>query len=146
MTQSMFPILTTTDLGRSLAFYRDLLGGVVGYQFPPDGDADFVSLDLTSASFNLSDRGVEGAPHPGPLDAFAWTDRGIYRPGETVQLMALLRDAAGQPADLLLFDPHAPWRIDADTLPGIWGNTPFDGLPVEGKVLRVWKGGREVSA
>ena len=52
--------------------------------------------------------------------------------------------AVGRPADLLLFDPQAPWRIDADTLPGIWGNTPFDGLPVQGKALRVWKGGREV--
>ena len=52
--------------------------------------------------------------------------------------------AVGQPADLLLFDGEAPWRIDADTLPGEWGNTPFDGLPVQGKVLRVWKGGREV--
>ncbi len=61
---------------------------------------DFVALDLTSAAFDLSDRGVEGAAHPGPLDAFAWTDRGIYRPGETVQFMALLRDAAGQAADV----------------------------------------------
>lgn len=52
--------------------------------------------------------------------------------------------APGQPADLLLFDQHAPWQIDADTLPGIWGNTPFDGLPMQGKVLRLWKGGREV--
>ena len=24
------------------------------------------------------------APHPGPVDAFLWLDRGIYRPGETV--------------------------------------------------------------
>ncbi len=62
--------------------------------------ADFVALDLTAAAFDLSDRGVEGAPQPGPLDAFAWTDRGIYRPGETVQVMALLRDAAGQPAEV----------------------------------------------
>ena len=61
---------------------------------------DFVALDLTAAAFDLSDRGVEGLPHPGPLDAFAWTDRGIYRPGETVQVMALLRDAAGPPADV----------------------------------------------
>ena len=54
------------------------------------------------------------------------------------------RLAPGQPADLLLFDVAAPWVIDADTLPGIAGNTPFDGLPVQGKALRVWKGGREV--
>ncbi|WP_425230289.1 dihydroorotase [Sphingomonas sp.] len=51
---------------------------------------------------------------------------------------------AGLPADLILLDDEAPWRIDADTLPGVWGNTPFDGLPVQGKVLRVWKGGVEV--
>lgn len=61
---------------------------------------DFVALDLAAAAFDLSDRGVEGAAHPGPLDAFAWTDRGIYRPGETVQLMALLRDAGGAPQDI----------------------------------------------
>jgi len=38
--------------------------------------------------------------HPGPLDAYVWLDRGIYRPGETVQVMALLRDAAGLPAEI----------------------------------------------
>ena len=52
--------------------------------------------------------------------------------------------AIGQPADLLLFDADAPWLIDSDTLPGEAGNTPFDGLPVQGKVLRLWKGGREI--
>ena len=55
-------------------------------------DDDFAALDLNVASFDLSDRGVEGIPHPGPLDAFVWLDRGIYRPGETVQVMAMLRD------------------------------------------------------
>lgn len=54
--------------------------------------------------------------------------------------------APGMPADLVLVDPDAPWRIDSDTLPGRAGNTPFDGLPVQGRVLRVWKGGRELSA
>ena len=41
-----------------------------------------------------------GAPHPGPLDAFAWLDRGIYRPGETVQAAVLLRDGGGAPLDI----------------------------------------------
>jgi dihydroorotase len=49
--------------------------------------------------------------------------------------------APGAPADLLLFDPDAPWRIDSDTLPGLAGNTPFDGLPTSGRVLRLLKGG-----
>jgi alpha-2-macroglobulin len=61
---------------------------------------DFTTLDLDSAAFNLADRGVSGMPAPGPLDAFVWLDRGIYRPGETVQVMALLRDDVGQPVDL----------------------------------------------
>lgn len=51
---------------------------------------------------------------------------------------------AGMPADLVLIDPDASWRIDSDTLPGHAGNTPFDGLPVQGRVLRVFKGGREL--
>ena len=61
---------------------------------------DYTMLDLNGAAFDLSDRGVAGMPHPGPLDAYVWFDRGIYRPGETVQVMALLRDDAGQPADI----------------------------------------------
>ncbi len=51
----------------------------------------------------------------------------------------------GAEADLMLVDPDAPWQIDADTLPGQAGNTPFDGLPVQGRVLRLFKGGRELS-
>jgi dihydroorotase len=47
----------------------------------------------------------------------------------------------GKPADLVLFDEHAPWRIDGDAFASA-GNTPFDGLPVEGRALNVWKGGR----
>ncbi|MFN7400466.1 MAG: dihydroorotase, partial [Sandaracinobacter sp.] len=51
------------------------------------------------------------------------------------------RLAVGDPADLLLFAPDAPWRIYADRLPGRAGNTPFDGLPVQGRVTLVLKGG-----
>ena len=69
--------------------------------FATVGDTeDFATLDLSVAAFDLSDRGVEGMPHPGPLDSYVWPDRGIYRPGETVELMALLRDNAGAPVDL----------------------------------------------
>jgi dihydroorotase len=56
------------------------------------------------------------------------------------------RLAPGSPADLLLFDPGAPWRIVADTLPGLAGNTPFDGLPVQGQVRMIVKGGETLPA
>ncbi|MDN3565536.1 alpha-2-macroglobulin [Paeniroseomonas aquatica] len=61
---------------------------------------DFVQLDLEAAAFDLSDRGATGAEHPGAIDAFPWLDRGIYRPGETVQAAALLRDGGGAPLDI----------------------------------------------
>lgn len=48
----------------------------------------------------------------------------------------------GMPGDVILVDRNAPWQIDADATPGAAGNTPFDGLPVQSRVLRVWKGGR----
>jgi dihydroorotase len=35
-------------------------------------------------------------------------------------------------------------RITGDAFASA-GNTPFDGLPVEGKALRLWKGGRALS-
>ncbi|MFN3370478.1 MAG: dihydroorotase [Sphingomonadaceae bacterium] len=54
--------------------------------------------------------------------------------------------AVGAPADLILFDPDAPWRIESDHLPGLAGNTPFDGLPVSGRVTMVVKGGEVIRA
>ncbi|MDR3516144.1 MAG: alpha-2-macroglobulin [Azospirillaceae bacterium] len=55
-------------------------------------DNDYAMLDLAKAAFDLSDRGVSGRDPPGPLDAFLYTDRGVYRPGERVNLTVLLRD------------------------------------------------------
>ncbi|SIS80799.1 alpha-2-macroglobulin family protein [Paracoccus saliphilus] len=60
---------------------------------------DFVFLDMTRAGFDLSDRGVTGRPAPGPLDIYAWTERGIYRAGETVHASALVRSPASDAED-----------------------------------------------
>lgn len=60
-----------------------------------DDGADYAFLDLQSAAFDLSDRGVRGRDVAGPLDAFLYSDRGVYRPGETVHLSGLVRDRAG---------------------------------------------------
>lgn len=49
--------------------------------------------------------------------------------------------AVGDEADLILVDPDVPWKIDADHMAASAGNTPFDGLPVQGRVLRTIKGG-----
>lgn len=49
--------------------------------------------------------------------------------------------AVGAEADLILVDPDAPWRIESDKMAATAGNTPFDGLPVQGRVMQVIKGG-----
>lgn len=51
----------------------------------------------------------------------------------------------GGEADLVVFDPEAPWRIDDEKMQGQAGNTPFDGLPVQGKVTTTVKGGEIIS-
>jgi dihydroorotase len=53
--------------------------------------------------------------------------------------------AVGAEADLILVDPDAPWRIDTDRMAAKAGNTPFDSLPVQGRVLQTIKGGQLVS-
>ena len=52
-------------------------------------------LSLKSPAFDLHDRGVAGRQVPTGLDAFVYTERGVYRSGETVHVTTLLRDALG---------------------------------------------------
>lgn len=66
-----------------------------------EGGNDFVFLDMTKAGFDLSDRGVTGRPAPGALDVLTWTERGIYRVGETVHVGALARDDGGKAVEKL---------------------------------------------
>jgi len=53
---------------------------------------DFSFLDMSGAGYDFSDRGVEGRPTPGPIDIFLYNERGIYRAGEDVHSVALMRD------------------------------------------------------
>ncbi len=89
----------TTDAQGQVTFGPGLLAGshanaaqtIVAYS----AHSGFAFQDLTKPAFDLSDRGVTGRPAPAALQAFMYTDRGIYRPGETINLMALLRDRVG---------------------------------------------------
>jgi alpha-2-macroglobulin len=108
------------------------------------GDGDFTFADLTRPAFDLSDRGVGGRALPGPVDAFLYTDRGIYRPRETVQIMALVRDQladamTGMPVTLVVRRPdgavyrrvtlmdegdgavHEPLTLTDTAMHGHWG-------------------------
>jgi dihydroorotase len=50
----------------------------------------------------------------------------------------------GAPADLILFDPEAPWRVREEDLRSLSKNTAFEGRPVQGKVLRTLVDGRTI--
>lgn len=91
---------TTSDADGRALFAPGLARGTGGAApqllVAETADGDYAFLDLSKPAFDLTDRGVEGRPSPGPLDLFATTERGVYRPGETVFLTALLRDDRAQ--------------------------------------------------
>ena len=71
-------------------------GGLAPALLIASGDGgDYAFLNLTQSAFDLTDRGVAGRDVPQGLDAFVFTERGVYRTGETVHVTTLLRDAAG---------------------------------------------------
>jgi len=88
-----------TDAAGYLRFPAGLMRGNGGnspaalFAYTEGGDFNLLNLDL--AAFDLADRGVEGRPTPGPLDPYLYTDRGIYRPGETIHFAGILRDDGG---------------------------------------------------
>jgi uncharacterized protein YfaS (alpha-2-macroglobulin family) len=98
---------SVTDENGRATFQPGLIRGLSGLApaalIAKGPDGDFVFLDLTRGGFDLSDRGVTGRASPGGVDVMAWTERGIYRAGETVHLSALARDGRGEAlADLPL--------------------------------------------
>ncbi|WP_234189023.1 alpha-2-macroglobulin family protein [Shinella sp. NM-101] len=86
----------TTDADGRATFTAGLIRGTAANTpaviLAKKGEGDFVFLDMTRAGFDLSDRGVTGRPAPGAIDVLTWTERGIYRAGETVHVAALARD------------------------------------------------------
>lgn len=92
--------------------------------------ADYAVLQLLSAAFDLSDRGVGGRPVPGPMDAFLYSDRGVYRQGETVNLSVLLRDdrtvgVEGLPLTLTILRPSGTEYRRVVVTPDAGGGAAF---------------------
>jgi dihydroorotase len=58
--------------------------------------------------------------------------------------LAAGRLMADAPADLVLFDPDAPFQLDRATLLSKSKNTPFDGARLQGKVLGTWVAGNRI--
>jgi dihydroorotase len=81
--------------------------------------------------------------HAGRLDLPTLFRRASLAPSRLLGL-AGGRLARGAPADLVLFDPDAPFVLDRDRLRSRSKNTPFDRARMQGRVLGTWVGGRLV--
>jgi len=88
-----------TDSSGKVSFEANLTRGEAGAApallVASDTKNDYAFLSLKSPAFDLTDRGVAGRRVPAGLDAFVYTERGVYRSGESVHVTALLRDAQG---------------------------------------------------
>jgi len=91
---------TRTDRDGRVHFNEALVNGDgparARYVMAYGSEGDFAALDLQRPSLDLSDRGVDGRRAPGDVDAYLYTERGIYRPGERVRLIGLIRDQVGR--------------------------------------------------
>ncbi|MEZ5996323.1 MAG: alpha-2-macroglobulin [Hyphomonadaceae bacterium] len=91
---------TRTDREGRVHFSDALVNGEgparARYVMAYGADGDYAALDLQRPGLDLSDRGVSGRQAPGDIDAYVYTERGIYRPGERVRLIGLIRDQLGR--------------------------------------------------
>lgn len=77
---------------------------------------DLAVLDLTRAPIDLSEMNTGGRTTPGPVDGYLYADRGIFRPGETVHLTAMMRDRSGvaisnRAGQIIIYRPNG---VEAD--------------------------------
>ena len=108
------------------------------------GNGDHTFLPLNGPGMDLSDRGVGGRVAPGPLDAYLYTDRGIYRPGETVHLTALVRDDRGRavvdlPIELAIVRPDGVRARDYTVRSDHTGAIPVDHVLSDNAVTGAWQ-------
>lgn len=79
--------------------------------------------------------------HGGKIGLLDLLARLTAKPAEILGLNAG-RLAKGAPADLLIFHPERAWKIQPDAFASKSKNTPFEGLPVQGRVQRTVVDGR----
>ena len=84
-----------------------------------DAGGGFAWLQVDAPSLDLSDLDTKGRAVPAGNDAFVWTDRGVYRPGETIHLGTLLRDRNADPVTGLPASVHIvrPDDIEVEAKP-----------------------------
>lgn len=92
----------TTDSNGVAQFNSQLSGGTEGNRLAAitatkttEKGSDFSFVTFSRDVFDLSDHGTAGRRPPRLLDAYVYSDRGVYRPEETIHTTVLVRDPDG---------------------------------------------------
>jgi uncharacterized protein YfaS (alpha-2-macroglobulin family) len=94
-------VLDTVVSANGHAFFSaNVLRGKKGLQakaiYAYGGKNDFTVINLSKPAHDLSDRGVIGRKSSGVFDAFIYSNRDIFKPGEALTFHTLLRDTLGK--------------------------------------------------
>jgi hypothetical protein len=76
------------------------LAAIMAHLDSGKGKDDFAFMTFNSERLDLSKLNIDGRVLVQGLDAFLTTDRGLYEPGQTVWLTALVRDAQGSAVEV----------------------------------------------
>lgn len=91
---------------------KDKLSGFEPYVITASRTGDLSYLQLDETLLPISDFDVSGRPYlASGYEAFLYTERGVYRPGDTVHLVSLVRGPNGSlppsfPYFLVVYDTH----------------------------------------
>ena len=102
-------------------------------------DADDMTFMALRDSMKVDETNADGARRKylagKEVEAFVWTDRGIYRHGERIFLHSILRDADRKaprqfPVELTLTSPKGRVLSTRTVMPGILGSLDYEGFEV----------------
>ncbi len=111
---------------------------------------DFAVLDLERPALDLSDRDIGGRSSPRDVDAYMYTERGIYRPGEVVRLTGLIRDPTGKAisnrqSTLVVYRPNGTEAVRQRLAKAEAGGAVIKNVPIDRSAPRgAWRAALEV--
>ena len=141
------PLRSETDRRAVVAGLKDGTIDAIASDHSPH-DQDSKRLPFAQAAFGMI--GLETLLcvslelfHNGHLSLLEVLRKLTRRPAEILSLPGG-RLKRGEPADIIVFDPDRAWRIKEARFLSKSKNSPFDGRPAQGRVLRTVVGGRTI--
>jgi dihydroorotase len=104
-------------------------------------DVDFVEAPFGVVGFETALGVVLDLVHAGQLSPLEAVSRLSTRPARIFGLRAGTLEV-GAPADLVLIDPEAAWKVEARSLRSKSKNSAFLGAEMRGRAVRTWVEGR----